>query len=115
MQSVHIAFAHGASACPHSTGETTTAWDRNTGAPLHNSIVWLDNRTAAICDDMARQLGSQDHFRPITGLPISTYFSAYKMRWLIDNVPAVAEAVADGRCMFGTVDSWLIYQLTGAF
>ncbi|KAL4421980.1 hypothetical protein ABPG77_011003 [Micractinium sp. CCAP 211/92] len=93
--------------------ETTLVWDRSTGQPLHNAIVWLDNRTSGVCHAMAQQLGSQNYFRPVTGLPISTYFSAYKLKWLLDNVPAVAAAAADGRAMFGTVDSWLIYQLTG--
>ncbi|EFN59182.1 hypothetical protein CHLNCDRAFT_18995 [Chlorella variabilis] len=94
--------------------ETTVVWDRQTGQPLHNAIVWLDNRTAAICRSVVEQLGSNDYFRPVTGLPVSTYFSAYKLKWLLDNAPAVAAAAAQGRCMFGTVDSWLIYQLTGA-
>lgn len=93
--------------------ETTMVWDRETGLPLHNAIVWLDNRTSDICRTMAEQLGSQDYFRAVTGLPISTYFSAYKLKWLMANVPAVAQAAAAGRAMFGTVDSWLIYQLTG--
>ena len=56
---------------------------------------------------------AQDYFRPVTGLPISTYFSAYKFQWLMENVPAVADAVGSGAAMFGTIDSWLIYQLTG--
>ncbi|KAI3433434.1 hypothetical protein D9Q98_003249 [Chlorella vulgaris] len=93
--------------------ETTVVWDRNTGQPLYNAIVWLDNRTADVCHKMAEQLGSRDYFRPVTGLPVSTYFSAYKLKWLLDNVPEVAAAAAEGRCCFGTVDSWLIYQLTG--
>ncbi|PSC73566.1 Glycerol kinase [Micractinium conductrix] len=93
--------------------ETTIVWDRETGQPLHNAIVWLDNRTAPVCHALQKQLGSQDYFRPVTGLPISTYFSAYKLKWLLDNVPAVAQAAAEGRAAFGTVDSWLIWQLTG--
>jgi len=56
---------------------------------------------------------AQDHFRPVTGLPVSTYFSAYKWRWLVEEVPAVAEAAREGRCMLGTVDTWLLYRLTG--
>ncbi len=56
---------------------------------------------------------AQDHFRPVTGLPVSTYFSAYKWRWLVEEVPAVAEAAREGRCMLGTVDAWLLYRLTG--
>lgn len=93
--------------------ETTVVWDRLTGQPLHNAIVWLDGRTSSICSELAEQLGGRDHFRPTTGLPISTYFSAYKLRWLLQHVPEVAAAAAEGRCMFGTVDSWLMYNLTG--
>lgn len=94
--------------------ETTVVWDRCTGRPLHNAIVWLDGRTADVCDAMAQRLpGGRDHFRPVTGLPISTYFSAYKLKWLLENVSAVAAAAAEGRLMFGTVDSWLLYKLTG--
>ena len=93
--------------------ETTVVWDRATGAPLHNAIVWLDNRTADVCRAMARAHGGTDAFRPVTGLPVSTYFSAYKLRWLLDHVPAVAEAAAQDRLMLGTVDSWLLYKLTG--
>ena len=151
-------------------------WDRETGLPLHNAIVWLDNRTSDICRATVQQLGSKDYFRPgrvyrelakcfemacqpcaaalawlpacshckccpaaaavaapissacrepshthtrrpspaaVTGLPVSTYFSAYKLKWLLGHSRAVADAAAAGRCMFGTVDSWLIYQLTG--
>ncbi len=68
---------------------------------------------SAICKRLSRQFGGADHFRRVTGLPIATYFSAYKLLWMLENVPAVAEAVADGRAAFGTVDSWLIYKLTG--
>jgi glycerol kinase len=93
--------------------ETTVVWDRTTGKPLHNAIVWLDNRTSDICHRMRAELGGQDYFRPVTGLPISTYFSAFKYLWLYENVPQVRAAVEEGRCMVGTVDSWLIYQLTG--
>jgi len=91
--------------------ETTIIWDRRTGRPLYNAIVWSDLRTQLICEDMKAKHGGQDAFREITGLPISTYFSAFKARWLMDNVPAVAEAGENA--MFGTVDSWLIYHLTG--
>lgn len=94
--------------------ETTIVWDKNTGKPLHNAIVWLDSRTSQLCARMAEQRSEgHDAFRPITGLPISTYFSAYKLKWLIENVPEVCTAVDEGRCMFGTVDTWLLYNLTG--
>ncbi|KAF8063674.1 hypothetical protein HT031_003529 [Scenedesmus sp. PABB004] len=94
--------------------ETTVVWSRATGRPLHNAIVWLDNRTSDICRAWEAALpGGKDHFRPVTGLPVSTYFSAYKLQWLRENVPEVAAAVLSGDAMFGTVDSWLIYCLTG--
>ena len=98
----------------HAAGETTVVWDRQSGAPLHHAIVWLDNRTAGVCAAAAARCGGVDGFRGTTGLPVSTYFSSYKLRWLLDHAPAVADAAADGRLMFGTVDSWLIYNLTGA-
>lgn len=91
--------------------ETTLVWDKKTGRPLHNAIVWLDSRTSAICHRMEREL-SKEHFRSVTGLPISTYFSAYKLRWMMENSPVVEEAVKNRSCMMGTVDSWLIYNLT---
>ena len=93
--------------------ETTVVWDRATGQPLHNAVVWLDNRTADLCHALSRELGGGDFFRGVTGLPISTYFSAYKLRWLLTWCPEVAAAAQDDRAMFGTVDSWLMYQLTG--
>ena len=74
--------------------ETTVVWDRVTGRPLHRAIVWLDSRTATICEEMVRDLGTRDHFRSITGLPISTYFSGFKLRWLVDNVPEASDPPA---------------------
>lgn len=93
--------------------ETTVVWDRATGKPLYNAVVWLDNRTSAICSAWEERVGGRDYFRPVTGLPISTYFSAFKFQWLYEHVPAVRAAAAAGTCLFGTVDSWLIYCLTG--
>ncbi|KAL4529027.1 hypothetical protein Ndes2437A_g03549 [Nannochloris sp. 'desiccata'] len=93
--------------------ETTIVWDKNTGKPLCNAIVWLDNRTSSIVESMAKQLGGRDAFRAITGLPTSTYFSAYKLKWLLENRPEVAKAAEEGLCMFGTVDTWLLYNFTG--
>jgi glycerol kinase len=92
--------------------ETTVAWDVQTGKPLHNALVWLDLRTADIAARLEAN-GGKDRFRAKTGLPVSTYFSAVKMMWLLENVPAVADAVAEGRCLFGTIDSWILYRLTG--
>jgi len=94
--------------------ETTIAWDRSTGKPLYKAVVWLDLRTS---DTAAKLCGpgtkGKDKFRKKTGLPISTYFSAVKIKWLLDNVPEVRKAADEGTCMFGTVESWLLYNLTG--
>jgi len=92
--------------------ETTVAWDLQTGRPLHNALVWLDLRTAEIAARLEAE-GGKDRFRAKTGLPVSTYFSAVKMVWLMENVPAVADAAAEGRCLFGTIDSWILYNMTG--
>lgn len=95
--------------------ETTVAWDKETGEPLSNAIVWMDVRTAGICDALISgpANGDKDFLREKCGLPLSTYFSALKMRWLIDNVDAVKTAIAKGRCLFGTVDTWVVWNLTG--
>lgn len=93
--------------------ETTIAWDRETGEPYHKAIVWLDLRTSETVAQLCKASGGQDRFRKKTGLPVSTYFSAVKMKWLLDNVPEVRKGADEGRCMFGTVESWLIYNLTG--
>eukprot|EP00435_Cladocopium_sp_Y103_P056992 s280_g19.t1 len=90
--------------------ETTVAWDKVTGEPLCRAIVWLDLRTAETAAQLS-QHGGRDRFRAKTGLPISTYFSAVKMRWMLDNVPDVKKAADEERCCFGTIESWLIYKL----
>lgn len=94
--------------------ETAVVWDRRTGKPLYNAIVWQDTRTKGICDALARdsELG-QDRFRAKVGLPLATYFSGPKIKWLLDHVPAVAEAAARGDALFGTTDTWVIWHLTG--
>lgn len=90
--------------------ETTVVWDKTTGKPLHNALVWLDMRTSSTVHDSIHKLnGNKDHFRSVCGLPISTYFSAVKLKWLIDNVPTVKTACDEKRCLFGTIDSWLIW------
>mmetsp|Transcript_19447 Transcript_19447/g.43794 ORF Transcript_19447/g.43794 Transcript_19447/m.43794 type:complete len:636 (+) Transcript_19447:58-1965(+) len=93
--------------------ETTVAWDKQTGEPLHKAVVWLDLRTAETVEKLTKAKGGQDRFRKRTGLPVSTYFSATKIRWLLDNVPEVRKAADEDRCMIGTIESWLIYCLTG--
>ncbi|GAA6099341.1 glycerol kinase-like [Tachysurus ichikawai] len=95
--------------------ETTLVWDKETGEPLYNAIVWLDLRTQSTVEHLIEKTPgkNKNHFKNKTGLPISTYFSAVKLRWLMDNVVEVDEAVRSHRAMFGTVDSWLIWSLTG--
>jgi glycerol kinase len=92
--------------------ETVVAWDAATGRPVHNAIVWQDARTADMCEE-AIERGWTGEVRARTGLPISTYFSATKMRWLLENVDEVAALAASGRLRLGTVDAWLIWNLTG--
>jgi len=92
--------------------ETTVVWDSRTGTPLTNALVWSDTRTAAIVEHY-KSTGKEEEIRRISGLPLSTYFSAVKLRWMIDYIPAVSKAYADGRLAAGTIDSWIIYNLTG--
>lgn len=95
--------------------ETTIVWDRNTGDPMHNAIVWFDARTSSTVDILEQKLPTKNknHYQGLCGLPLSTYFSGVKLRWLKDNVDKVARGMEDGSCMFGNVDSWLLYNLTG--
>jgi glycerol kinase len=92
--------------------ETTVIWDKTTGQPLHPAIVWQDTRTSGICQELAKT-GGQDRLRDKTGLPLATYFSGPKIKWLIENIPPVAAAVNNGTALAGTIDSWLIWNLTG--
>ena len=92
--------------------ETTIVWDKKTGKPYYNAIVWQCTRTKDICDALARE-GGQDRFRARTGLPLATYFSGPKIRWILDHVPGVREAAERGDALFGTVDTWEIWWLTG--
>uniref|UniRef100_A0A5B7AFB2 glycerol kinase n=1 Tax=Davidia involucrata TaxID=16924 RepID=A0A5B7AFB2_DAVIN len=94
--------------------ETTVVWSKSTGCPLYKAIVWMDVRTSSICRKLEKKLaGGRTHFVETCGLPISTYFSALKLLWLLENVDAVKEAVKTGDALFGTVDTWLIWNLTG--
>ncbi|MBN1668295.1 MAG: glycerol kinase, partial [Anaerolineales bacterium] len=92
--------------------ETTLVWDRNTGQPYHNAIVWQDTRTKPICDRLAQD-GGQDRLRAKTGLPLATYFAGPKLHWLLENVPGLRAAAERGEALFGTIDTWLIWWLTG--
>ncbi|KAL7035453.1 hypothetical protein ACKWTF_008379 [Chironomus riparius] len=92
--------------------ETTVLWNKKTGKPLYNAIVWKDTRTTSSVDEIMEKLSvDQDHFREISGLPISSFGSALKIRWLKRFVPQVRDACRDGLCLFGTVDTWIIWNL----
>ncbi|MGN6084720.1 glycerol kinase GlpK [Trinickia sp.] len=91
--------------------ETTIVWDRETGQPIYNAIVWQDRRTAGLCDQLKAQ-GLEEKVRAKTGLPIDAYFSATKIRWILDNVDGAREKAKQGKLAFGTVDSWLVWNFT---
>lgn len=92
--------------------ETTVLWDKETGRPVHKAIVWQCRRTAGYCDEL-KKLGMAEFFRSKTGLVLDAYFSATKLRWLLDNVIGARERAEKGELLFGTVDSWIIWKLTG--
>ncbi len=92
--------------------ETTLVWDRRSGTPFFNAIVWQDTRTKSICDQLASE-GGQDRFRSKVGLPLATYFSGPKIKWILDNVNGVRQAAVRGDALFGNVDTWVIWWLTG--
>jgi glycerol kinase len=92
--------------------ETTVIWDKHTGKPYHNAVVWQDTRTDKTVTELAAN-GGQDQFRPQVGLPLATYFSGLKVKWLLDNVAGLREAAAAGDAIFGNIDTWLIWKLTG--
>lgn len=92
--------------------ETTLVWERATGRPIHNAIVWQDTRTDQICNDLA-QTGGQDRFRAQTGLPLATYFAGPKLAWILEHVPGARAAAEAGDLLFGTVDTFLTWWLTG--
>lgn len=92
--------------------ETTVVWNKQTGKPYHNAIVWNDNRTGDICNRISRE-GGKDKFRSKTGLPVATYFSASKLVYLLDTVPGLRADAESGNALFGTIDCWLIWKLSG--
>ncbi len=92
--------------------ETTVVWDKNTGKPYYNAIVWQCTRTKDICDELAKD-GGQDRFRAKVGLPLATYFSGPKIKWILDNVEGVRAAAEKGDAIFGNIDTWEIWWLTG--
>jgi glycerol kinase len=92
--------------------ETTVVWEKATGKPVYNAIVWQDTRTDTICNELAKD-GGQDRFRAHVGLPLATYFSGPKIKWVLDNVPGVRAKAEKGEVLFGNIDTWVIWNLTG--
>ena len=92
--------------------ETTVVWEKATGKPVYNAIVWQDTRTDQICNELAKD-GGQDKYRTKVGLPLATYFSGMKVKWILDNVPGVREKAEKGEVLFGNIDTWVIWNLTG--
>jgi len=92
--------------------ETAVVWDKNTGKPYYNAIVWQDTRTDRIINRLGHD-GGQDRFRPKVGLPLATYFSGPKVMWMLENVDGLRQAAENGDAIFGNVDTWLIWWLTG--
>jgi glycerol kinase len=93
--------------------ETTLVWERETGRPVCNAIVWQDTRTDAICNELAKD-GGQNRFQARTGLPLATYFSGPKIRWILDNVPGTRQRAERGELLFGNMDTWVLWNMTGA-
>jgi len=93
--------------------ETTVVWNRDTGKPYTNAIVWQCTRTGEICGELGGEGGGQDRFRAKTGLPIATYFSGPKIKWMLDTIPGIREDALRGKALFGTMETWVIWWLTG--
>ncbi|NQU30748.1 MAG: glycerol kinase, partial [Anaerolineae bacterium] len=92
--------------------ETAVVWNKETGEPIYNAIVWQDTRTDQICNSLAME-GGQDRLRAKTGLPLATYFSGPKVKWILDNVHGAREAADRGDLFFGNIDTWIIWNFTG--
>jgi len=93
--------------------ETTVLWYKDTGKPVYNAIVWQDTRTDAICNNLA-MIGGLNRLRDKVGLPLATYFSCPKIKWILDNIEGVREKAVKGEVLFGNIDTWLIWNLTGS-
>ncbi len=93
--------------------ETAVVWDRTTGEPVYNAIVWQDTRTNKICDDLAALGGGAERYKERVGLPLATYFSGPKIRWILDNVPGAREKAEAGNLAFGNTDCWVLWNMTG--
>jgi glycerol kinase len=112
MQKANIAAKEVAAIGITNQRETTVVWDKNSGEPVYPAIVWQDRRTASICESLKQQ-GLQQHVRDTTGLVIDAYFSGTKINWILDNVAGAREKASKGELAFGTIDSWLIWNLSG--
>jgi glycerol kinase len=93
--------------------ETAVVWEKNTGKPVYNAIVWQDTRTDRICNELGALGGGQERYRAKVGLPIATYFSAPKIRWILDNVDGARRAAENGELLFGNMDTWVLWNMTG--
>ncbi|WP_026257311.1 glycerol kinase GlpK [Actinopolymorpha alba] len=93
--------------------ETTLVWERSTGRPIHNAIVWQDTRTDRICDELGALGGGAERYRDRVGLPLATYFSGPKVKWILDNVEGARARAERGELFFGTMDTWLLWNMTG--
>ena len=93
--------------------ETAVVWDRSTGEPVYNAIVWQDTRTQRICDELAALGGGADRYKDRVGLPLATYFSGPKVRWILENVEGARERAESGDLIFGNMDTWVLWNLTG--
>src|SRR5258705_4482268 len=89
--------------------ETTVVWEKNSGKPIYNAIVWQDTRTDVIINELAKD-GGQDRFRAKTGLPLATYFSGPKLKWILDNVEGARSQAEKGELLFGNIDAWIIWN-----
>lgn len=92
--------------------KTTVVWDKNTGQPVYNAIVWQCRRTSRICDEINKDKEFAEYIRKNTGLLVDAYFSATKVKWILDNVEGAREKAENGDLLFGTIDTWLIWNLT---
>ncbi len=92
--------------------ETTVVWDKHTGIPIHNAIVWQDRRTADICNNLKKKKDFEKYVKDNTGLVVDAYFSGPKIKWILDHVKGARKRAENGELMFGTIDSWLVYKLT---
>ena len=112
LRKANLAAQHLAAIGVTNQRETTVVWEKAIGKPITNAIVWQDTRTAELCNKLAKQ-GGQNRFRKKVGLPLATYFSGPKIKWILDNVAGAKEKAKRGEILFGNIDTWLIWNLTG--